>query len=136
MAASKMVVVAGPSMEPTMHTGDVVFVWPQSRYEVGDTLVYRVPEGSPGAGVLVVHRLVGFQGEEMVLQGDNNEEVDPWNPNVDHVVGKQRLLVPKVGLLASILRQPAVLAALVAGMVSAAAVNREEDSNELSGVGL
>ncbi len=126
MAASKMIVVAGPSMEPTMHTGDMVFVWPQSRYEVGEALVYRVPEDAPGAGALVIHRLVGFQGEEMILRGDNNEEVDPWTPTADDIVGKQRILVPRLGLLAMLLRQPAVLASLVAGIVSASVVLRTD----------
>jgi signal peptidase len=132
LIGSRMVMVAGPSMQPAMHTGDVVFVWPQSQYEIGDAVVYRVPKNSPGEGALVVHRLIGFEGEEMILQGDNNDSVDPWNPMAEDVVGKQRLLVPKVGILIAYLRQPAVLAALVAGVIAAVVQGRLADRPALS----
>ena len=125
---SRTIIVSGPSMEPTMHTGDVMLVWPRPSYEIGDVVVYRVPEDLPGAGALVVHRIVDHEADRLVLRGDNNDEIDPWKPQTDDVVGRQLLLIPRLGLIISLLRQPAVLAALVAGFVTArlvASLDRE-----------
>lgn len=116
--AQRTAIVSGESMEPTMHTGDIVFVWPQPHYEVGSVVVYRVPEGQPGEGRTVIHRVTGHRGDQMILQGDNNGSVDPWNPTVDDVLGKRVVLIPKIGTYLAFLRQPSVLVSLLAGIVT------------------
>ncbi len=128
---ARMIMVSGPSMEPTMHTGDVIFAWPRSHYETGAIVVYRVPQGSPGEGSLVVHRVVRQEGDRLILQGDNNDDIDPWKPTIDDVVGERLILIPKIGRLLSLLRQPAVLASIIAGIATAAALNSvDEPSTE------
>ena len=78
---SRLVIVSGHSMDPTFHTGDLVLAWPSDDYQVGDVAPYRVPEGEPGAGGLVIHRIVGGDGElGFVMQGDNNPAPDIWMP--------------------------------------------------------
>ncbi|MGZ0218392.1 MAG: signal peptidase I [Acidimicrobiales bacterium] len=116
--AQRTIVVSGESMEPTMHTGDIVFVWPQSNYEVGSVVVYRVPEGQAGEGTAVIHRVTGHRGDQMILQGDNNDSVDPWNPSAGDVLGKRVVLIPKIGIYLALLRQPSVLASLFAGIIT------------------
>ena len=118
VVASHAIVVSGSSMEPTMHTGDVILVLPQSQYEVGSIVVYRVPEGQPGAGHPVIHRVVGYRGDQLILQGDNNSSIDPWYPSASDVMGKRVLLIPKLGNYLSMILEPAVLAALTAGIVT------------------
>ena len=51
-------IVAGHSMEPSLESGDLVITRRQASYDVGDVVVYEIPEGSPGAGVKVIHRIV------------------------------------------------------------------------------
>jgi signal peptidase len=123
--AQRTIVVSGESMEPTMHTGDIVFVWPESSYEVGSVVVYRVPEGQPGEGTAVIHRVTGHQGNKMILQGDNNDSIDPWNPTADDIVGKRVVLIPKIGIYLAFLRRPAVLASLFAGIVTTGLLMRK-----------
>ena len=121
---SRLLIVSGHSMDPTFHTGDLVLAWPGSGYEVGDIAPYRVPEGEPGAGGLVIHRIIGGDGTAgFVMQGDNNPTPDIWMPRNEDIIGRQVLLVPRVGELMAWVRQPAVLAALIAGLVTAAAVS-------------
>src|SRR5688572_19635960 len=51
------VIVSGNSMDPTLHAGDLVLTVRRGSYNVGDVVAYRIPEGQPGAGVLVIHRI-------------------------------------------------------------------------------
>jgi signal peptidase len=120
---SRLVIVSGHSMDPTFHTGDLVLAWPDDRYRIGDVAPYRVPQGEPGEGGLVIHRIVGGNGTDgYVMQGDNNPTPDVWMPRDDDIIGRQVLLVPRVGELLAWLRQPVVLAAALAGLLTALAI--------------
>lgn len=131
---SRLVIVSGQSMDPTFHTGDLVLAWPRADYEVGDVAPYRVPEGEPGAGGLVIHRIVGGDARSgFVMQGDNNPAPDIWMPRNDDIIGRQIVLVPWVGELMAWLRQPAVLAALVAGLVTSVAVSSGLERRSVDG---
>ena len=114
------VVVVGHSMEPTMHTGDLVLAWPAGTYRVGDITPYRVPKGQPGEGHLVIHRIVGGDAVHgFVMKGDNNPAPDIWTPRPADLIGRKFLLVPRLGWLLAFLRQPLVLAAMAGGIVTA-----------------
>ena len=67
------VIVSGNSMDPTLHGGDLVLTVRHSSYDVGDVVAYRIPEGQPGAGVLVIHRIDPVTGPE----GGLRERGDP-----------------------------------------------------------
>jgi len=127
---SRLIIVSGSSMEPTMHTGDLIIVWPASSYTLGSVVTYRIPDGTPGEGKIVVHRVIGFEGDRLVTQGDNNAEIDPWNPAVDDVIGRRRVLIPGVGKVIAFFLQPAVLASLAAGISTAWIVARGEDDED------
>lgn len=125
---SRIVVVSGHSMDPTFHTGDLVLAWPADDYRVGDVAPYRVPNGQPGEGGLVIHRIVGGNGVDgYVMQGDGNPAPDVWMPRAGDVIGRKVLLIPRVGELMAWLRQPVVPAALAAGLVTATAVSSALD---------
>jgi signal peptidase len=121
---SRLVIVSGHSMDPTLHTGDLVLAWPRADYRVGDLTPYRVPAGQPGEGGMVIHRIVGGSADDgFVMQGDNNPAPDIWMPRHDDIVGREVLVVPMLGELMAWIRQPAVVAALAAGAVAAVVVH-------------
>jgi signal peptidase len=113
------VIVSGNSMDPKLHAGDLVLTVRRSSYKVGDVVAYRIPEGQPGAGVLVIHRIVGGSASAgYIMQGDNRAGRDPWRPRPRDVVGAEGVSVPRLGLALVYLRTPLGLASL-AGIVTA-----------------
>ena len=83
------VIIEGQSMEPTLHSGDLVVIRRQSEYAVGDIVSIETPIGP------VMHRIVGGDGDEgFVSQGDNNGIADPWRPTTSEIVGKLWLRFP------------------------------------------
>ena len=107
------VIVSGKSMEPTLEDGDFVLARRQSSYRVGDIVAYRVPKGDPGAGAMVIHRIVGGSARTgYVTKGDNREGRDTWRPKPGDVVGSVSLTIPRAGVLLALLRTPVAIAAL------------------------
>lgn len=85
--SSTFVFVAGPSMEPTLRNGDLVIARRRSGTEIGDLIVFRVPQ--PGtSNRLVVHRVIGGDSTNgFITQGDNNPTVDAYRPTGTDIVG-------------------------------------------------
>jgi signal peptidase len=114
------VVISGHSMEPTLWTGDVVILRRAAHYRRGDVVAYRVPAGGPGAGLLVIHRIVGGDPRDgYLVRGDNKPFADPWRPRPRDVVGRVVAHAPEVGSLVRYARSPLALSVL-AGLVAAA----------------
>ena len=91
-------VVSGHSMDPTYHTYDLALTYRSGAAKPGDVIVYRVPEGEPGAGGQVIHRVIGGDGHDgYVTKGDNREGPDIWRPRQQDVVGKVVGIVPQGG---------------------------------------
>ena len=115
--------VSGHSMEPTLHLGDLVIIRSESSYHRGDVIAYHVPAGQVGAGVVVIHRIVGGNAHAgFVTRGDNNHYDDPWRPRPAQIVGARWTRIPGVANLFSRLRGPvplAAFAALIAAMGAA-----------------
>lgn len=110
-----MVVVTGDSMEPTLSDGDFVVLQEQASYDVGDIVTFPVPEGEAGAGALVIHRIVGAQGDKYVLRGDNRDRDDQWHPTAETVRGAYWFDVPGGGRFFMNFLQPPLIAALAGG---------------------
>lgn len=106
-----LVMVAGHSMEPTYQLGDAVIAW-RGPVEVGDIILYRIPEGSPGEGKTVIHRVVGGDGNGWVTQGDNSDFPDKWYPSNLDVLGVAKTKVPLGGEVLSVVQSWWFIAAL------------------------
>ena len=107
------VIVAGDSMLPGLHSGDLVVAMGQQAYGVGDVIVYAIPAGEPGAGSQVIHRIIGGdQTAGFITQGDNRDTADPWRPRPNDVVGKLALSAPTVGRALAFARSPLGLGGL------------------------
>ena len=106
--------VSGHSMLPTLHQGDLTIVKRHAHYKVGDIVAYTIPKGEAGAGLKIIHRIVGGDGQHgYVTQGDNNGYTDVWHPTDHQVVGRVSMRLPGVAGLLSKLRQPRWLALIV-----------------------
>lgn len=112
-----LIIVQGQSMEPTYSTGDVVITLRQSTYEVGDVISYAVPDGQPGAGANVIHRVysVDTSGEFPIYTtiGDNNDTADQWAIPPENVRGAAITVIPGLGTIIT----PAMLPYVLAGCV-------------------
>jgi signal peptidase len=107
------VIVAGDSMLPDLRTGDLVVAARQPAYGIGDVIVYAIPDGEPGAGSQVIHRIVGGDSAAgFITQGDNRDTVDPWRPTPGEIVGRPALSIPALGRALAFVRSPLGLGAL------------------------
>jgi signal peptidase I len=112
------VLVSGTSMLPRFHTGDLVLVEHQSRYQVGEVVAYRVPQGQVGAGHVVIHRIIGGDGATgWRLKGDNRTAPDLWHPTNHDVLGAEQLRIPHAWLVLRIFHMPVLLALFAACVV-------------------
>lgn len=119
------IVIRGDSMEPSYASGDLLIVRNQPSYGRHDVIAYRVPDGEVGEGIVVVHRIAGGSAAAgFTVRGDNNPSADPWLPQETDVVGKAWLLIPGLGLVLMVVRQPLVLAAIAASLVVGVVVLR------------
>lgn len=111
--------VSGTSMEPGLRTGDLVAVRRRDAYRLGDVVAYRVPDGQFGARNVVIHRLVGGDGERgWVTRGDNRDLVDPWTPRDSDVVGEMAWTSAGRGDDLARLAQPVPLGLLTGGLTT------------------
>jgi len=114
-----IVMVAGNSMEPTYMLGDAVVTW-REPVEIGDTALFRVPEGQVGAGNPVIHRVVGREDGGWVTKGDNTPRADNWRPSNHEMLGVAKFHIPIGGRMVAIIRSwlfIAVLGGLAVGLI-------------------
>lgn len=105
------VMVSGVSMEPTLHSGDLVATRKHESYQKGEIVAFRVEGG------IVIHRIVGGSaGEGFVMQGDNKNAPDLWRPTAGDVVGRLWFTIPAGGDFLALLRQPLILGSLAGGL--------------------
>jgi signal peptidase len=111
--------VSGKSMEPRLHTGDLVIAHAQSSYAVGEVVLFRIPAGQPGEGSLIVHRIIGGDATSgFIVQGDNKDAPDPWRPKGSDIIGRSWLELPGSGNALLTLRRPIVLASVLGGLAA------------------
>jgi len=115
--STTLIVVSGASMESTYRHGDLVVVRSHPA-DVGDVAAFRVPDGTPGAGMLVIHRLVEEHDGRWISQGDNRDTRDPWWLTRDDLVGTPVAHLPRAGIWLAWAGSPVGLA-LFAGLVTA-----------------
>ncbi len=111
------VTIRGVSMEPVMHKGDLVILKKRSHYEVNDIVAYR----STDIHQLVLHRIVGRDGQHYIMRGDNTPGPDREHPVFSDFVGERWIQVNGAGTWLNRAREPksaaflAGLAVLLAG---------------------
>lgn len=93
-------IVTSGSMEPTFHTGSLVFARPipSSEIKAGDIITYQ---GQGESKSLITHRVTAVEtteaGIEFITKGDANEVNDPMPVSAMKVVGRINLAIPYIG---------------------------------------
>ena len=112
------VVVQGHSMEPTFHLGDVVIARTNDDPKVGDIIVYHIPKGTPGTGMLIIHRVKSVWPDgTLQTQGDNRKEPDPFHITAGDVMGTPVRAIPHLGRLIGLSTSPLIVA-IAAGLLT------------------
>lgn len=124
-------VVMSPSMEPVLHTNDLIFVTEQDSYELDDIVVYQ--EGK----MLVIHRIVSIDGDTVITKGDaNNVSDDPIS--IEDVKAKLSFRIPYIGLIVKYLKTVPgtllVLALAIFLLYRSRQKERESDREELDDI--
>jgi signal peptidase I len=106
---SAYVTTTGTSMEPMLHAGDLVLVRSSDSYHVGDVVAYH----NPDIDEVVLHRIVGVDGDRFVMQGDNNSWLDSYQPAEPDIIGTMAGHVPAIGRPLGAVRTPWGMSAVV-----------------------
>jgi len=122
------IIVAGASMEPNLHEGDLVIAHGAQDYKIGDVVTYLHPLAGP-----IIHRIIDREGDHYTFQGDNNEWVDTYFPTEQEMMGKLWLHVPSAGKFLGRLRNPTLritLATIIAiGVITTLKRERKDPEN-------
>ena len=99
-------IVESGSMEPSILTGSLVVIRPQSSYSVGEVVTFE----SSSADVPTTHRIIGVReaaGQTYFMtKGDANEEADTQEAALRSVIGTVLVAVPYAGFVLDFARQP------------------------------
>lgn len=103
-------VVLSGSMEPEFSKGDLIIVEDTAEFDLNDIVVFK------SGNSLVVHRIVGIGGEEVVTKGDANNVADDPIKSSD-VLGKVLFHIPFVGNVVNFIKTPVGTILLVAAAI-------------------
>lgn len=118
-------VVMSGSMEPVLSVNDLVIIREADRYEPGDIVVYQ--SGSS----LIIHRIVGIEGDVVTARGDANNAADkPFR--IGLIKGKMCAVIPALGGVTRIIKSPAGMFALLSISIVLLELSwkKEKSSNE------
>ena len=87
-------VVQSGSMEPTIMTGDIIFVSHQERYNKNDVITFM-----EGDRRIITHRVVDERNFQLITKGDANRIEDNSTVSFSRIIGKVFFTVPKLGYL-------------------------------------
>lgn len=124
VAGNKVLTVLSGSMEPAIHTGDVIIVRPLAagdEIKEGDVITYRTKEK---ADMLITHRVMGIVSvngvpKAYVTKGDANDSQDLSTVARDQVMGIYQWRVPYFGYFSNFLHKPMgiVICVIVPGVI-------------------
>ena len=101
--------VSGTSMEPGLHTGDLVVTYERDDYAVGEVVAFKIPQGG-----VIIHRIIEVTNEGLFrFQGDNRKYEDPWDLPDEQIIGSSVFELHKAATIAAWLSRPITLAAMV-----------------------
>jgi hypothetical protein len=113
-------------MEPLLHKGDLAIVRAAPSYHVGDVVAYH----SSTLRTVVLHRIIGRDGDRYVFKGDNNTWVDTDHPEGSALIGRMEMKLPGVGTHVQQIASPLGVGAMAAVAVFPVASKRRRRRDE------
>lgn len=110
----KLFLVQSGSMRPTMNVGDVILVYENGIFDLGDVVTYY-----DGANRVVTHRIVEKDGDKLTTKGDANKDSDRQKIGNYQIIGVVKMVIPKIGYLASYIK---TLPGLILGIILPAVI--------------
>lgn len=105
-----LVLVSGDSMRPAIASGDVAVVFRTGDYAPGDVIAYR-PAAAPDGRI--IHRVIGGDAAAgFITRGDARTSADPDRPLSATIDGEVVAVLPGIGPVVGLLRDPRSFAAL------------------------
>jgi signal peptidase len=103
----KLLSVLSGSMEPTIHTGSVVVIKPESSYKVGDVITFGK---NTKTDVPTTHRIAEMKiisGEAVYkTKGDANNGEDSTETPQKEIIGKVLFSIPYLGYIVDFVKKP------------------------------
>jgi signal peptidase len=98
-------------MEPTIMTGDVIFIKPQAAYTVTDIVTFTDSQNHT-----ITHRIIAQNdvSKTFTTKGDNNKTEDLEPISASQIIGKHILHLPKVGYILVYAQRPSSVFLLIA----------------------
>jgi signal peptidase len=110
----KVKIVQSGSMEPSIKTGSIVVIRPETSYAVGDVVTFG---RDTKVDVPTTHRIVEMRTESgqyvFKTKGDANKDADVAEVRQPEIIGKVLLDVPYLGFLLDFAKKPIGFALLV-----------------------
>ncbi|MHB8059960.1 MAG: signal peptidase I [Gaiellaceae bacterium] len=91
--STSYMIIRGISMNPSIHSGDLVIVRERSSYSVNTVVAYRDTLDKQN----VLHRIVAVKGDSYTFKGDNNPKPDPFQPAKAQLIGEKWIQIPYAG---------------------------------------
>ena len=102
-------IISSGSMQPTLDIGDDVLVDnTKENININDIIVYK----DETSDMLVCHRVINIEGQDIVCKGDNNN-VEDRTITKNQIVGKVVKIIPRVGKIQFFLRKPWIIIILI-----------------------
>jgi signal peptidase I len=93
-------IIQSGSMEPSIMTGDVIIIKSERNYFKNDVVTFKGNKGR-----VATHRIVDIEDNqdkrEFITKGDANRDEDNDKINIDQILGKVILTIPKFGYIIS-----------------------------------
>ena len=99
-------IVLSGSMEPALSVNDLIIYHQKDQYKVGDIIAYQ------DGNMLVTHRVIDISKGMITTKGDNNN-VSDGKIDTEAVIGKAVFIIPHVGGVIRILKNPVVSVSLL-----------------------
>ncbi len=110
----KFLTVLSGSMEPTIHTGSVVLIKPNSSYKIGEIVTFSTNSKN---NIPTTHRIVELRiqdGENIFkTKGDANDSTDTEEVLEKNIEGKFYFSIPYLGYIIDFVRRPIGLAIVI-----------------------
>jgi signal peptidase I len=91
--STSYMIIRGVSMNPSIHSGDLVIIRKRSSYPIHTVVAYRDTLTKQN----ILHRIIAIKGDHYTFKGDNNPSPDAFQPTKAQLMGEKWIQIPYAG---------------------------------------